>query len=353
MLDPYSEALRHQDFRGWVDENREALVLYRAAAERPDSAPLSDQEHAEIWRALRHLRPLALFEASRLEEQGDMAGAWTWYRAVMRTIRHQGTYARFAERREAQRWRDQLRERLRKWAADPRTTPAMLRRALDEAIACQSITPSDSYSFRAECRDLDRSLDEPHNPAGQVTREKWKAIFGVPDDYLSADRMQTVYDLWRSWRREPERSRRVIRLAIANWLAYHDLPAGQRPAADPGVFGPFEFYAFGPEAPAAARALRPTALDRWLEKTPEAREMLERWQMTRAFRVGGDWIERFRLEERANRRALLVLLASELYRRDRGTDPPSEEALVGPYLESLPDDGTGGASTRRPAAAVQ
>ena len=102
MLNTYSEALQHRDFSGWVDENREALVLYRAAAERPDSAPLSDREHAEIWQALRHLQPLALFEASRLKEQGDMAGAWTWYRAVMRTIQHQGTYARFAERREAQ-----------------------------------------------------------------------------------------------------------------------------------------------------------------------------------------------------------------------------------------------------------
>ena len=81
--------------------------------------------------------------------------------------------------------------------------------------------------------------------------------------------------------------------------------------------------------------------------------MLQRRQMTRAFRVGGDWIERFRLEERANRRALLVVLASELYRRDLGTDPPSEEALVGPYLEEVPADDPGGASTRRPTAAVQ
>ena len=48
-----------------------------------------------------------------------------------------------------------------------------------------------------------------------------------------------------------------------------------------------------------------------------------------------------RLRERANHRALVVLLASELYRRDHGNDPPSDEALVGPYLESLPDDDLG------------
>ena len=38
---------------------------------------------------------------------------------------------------------------------------------------------------------------------------------------------------------------------------------------------------------------------------------------------------------------MVVLLASELYRRDHGGDPPSEEALVGPYLKELPDDGRG------------
>ena len=35
-----------------------------------------------------------------------------------------------------------------------------------------------------------------------------------------------------------------------------------------------------------------------------------------------------------------MLLASELYHRERGTLPPSEDALVGTYLESLPDDGS-------------
>ena len=46
-------------------------------------------------------------------------------------------------------------------------------------------------------------------------------------------------------------------------------------------------------------------------------------------------------KERANHRALVTLLAGELYRRDRGTYPPTDEALVGPYLKELPDDGSG------------
>jgi hypothetical protein len=32
------------------------------------------------------------------------------------------------------------------------------------------------------------------------------------------------------------------------------------------------------------------------------------------------------------------MLATELYRRERGSLPSSDEALVGTYLKSLPDD---------------
>jgi hypothetical protein len=35
------------------------------------------------------------------------------------------------------------------------------------------------------------------------------------------------------------------------------------------------------------------------------------------------------------------MLAKEIYRRERGVLPSSDEALVGPYLKSLPDDGLG------------
>ena len=34
------------------------------------------------------------------------------------------------------------------------------------------------------------------------------------------------------------------------------------------------------------------------------------------------------------------MLAEEIYRRERRSRPPSEDALVGTYLKSLPDDGS-------------
>jgi hypothetical protein len=45
-------------------------------------------------------------------------------------------------------------------------------------------------------------------------------------------------------------------------------------------------------------------------------------------------------QERREHRLLVVLLAGELYRREHGQRPASEEALVGTYLERLPEDGS-------------
>jgi hypothetical protein len=44
--------------------------------------------------------------------------------------------------------------------------------------------------------------------------------------------------------------------------------------------------------------------------------------------------------ERRGYRELVISLAQKLYHRERGVSAPSEEALVGTYLKSLPDDGS-------------
>ena len=94
-------------------------------------------------------------------------------------------------------------------------------------------------------------------------------------------------------------------------------------------------YPVGPQAPAGARALSPQEVATWLVTTNVARV---------AFAVaaagGGALWPAVRQMEQRGYRELLVLLASELYHRERGTLPPSEDALVGTYLESLPDDGS-------------
>jgi hypothetical protein len=111
----------------------------------------------------------------------------------------------------------------------------------------------------------------------------------------------------------------------ANWLAYHDLPSGNRPKPDPKVAS-FDVYPLGPQSSAKARALSTEALDRWYHSARDAQEVLRYLDATAVESL-----------ERKHHGEILMLLATELYRRDHGTDPPTPEALVGPYLERLPD----------------
>ena len=72
-----------------------ALAVYRQGAERPDALDPAvgfDRENWKTMAGLWALRLIVLLEASRLEEQGDMAGAWGWYRAMLRTIHHIGIH---------------------------------------------------------------------------------------------------------------------------------------------------------------------------------------------------------------------------------------------------------------------
>jgi hypothetical protein len=318
----------------WAEEHREAMELYRRGSERPDALDpdVTSDPHPQtrMMQPLRLFQTLALLEASRLEEAGDMAGAWTWYRTALRATRHLGRHGTAVMRLVEQSLEKQLCERVSAWAADRRTTPDLIRRAIDDVIACESLRPSESYTLKAEFMSLETLFDGPQNPGREQLIDRIKAELQSRGYLVDPDPLHVVADAWRFWRREPERSRRVLRLVIANWLAYWDLPPDRRPSPDPGITGPNDFYAFGPDAPAGARAIAPEALERWLGTTYEAQTVLSVW----GFRG-------LRIRERSNHRLLVVLLANELYRRDHGSDPPSDEALVGPYLKALPADGAG------------
>ncbi len=140
--------------------------------------------------------------------------------------------------------------------------------------------------------------------------------------------------------REAERSRRVVRLLCADWLAHVETP-GQRmrpPAVLVLLRGTktvrVPLYPVSPDAPAGARALTPREVASWLLTARDAKRQLL------SFNYRGEIWPPIRLPGRREHRELVILLATEIYRRERGALPPSEEALVGTYLESLPEDGS-------------
>ncbi len=318
------------DILRWAEACRPALDLFRQAAERPvliDPPRESDQQYGE-FDAINTLQSLVLLQATRAVSEGDMAAAWDDYRTYFRTgclIASRGMVYR---RHGATRWFDILARHLAVWATDPRTTPAQIRRALDDVLACAALVPSDPYTVKAEyvyAKDNPQEWQKPIVPPLTMLRSQL-VMWGIG---LTDEQVAKLDQAEQFWHRQPERRRRLMQLLIANRLAYHELPVDRRPLADPiqhvPQFYQLDLYTFGSEAPASARALPTVELDRWVESTSDIRELINRL----------DW-SNLSGREQGYRRNLIMLLANALYRRDHGTDPPEPEALVGPYLKALP-----------------
>jgi hypothetical protein len=179
-----------------------------------------------------------------------------------------------------------------------------------------------------------RLLDRRVVPPREQIEEEWTYRLG--EMQLPVDLARDLYQVKRGLAREPERSRRVIRSLFANWLAHVGHPGQRKPAARARFHiakwtNSVLLYHVSPDAPADARALSPQEVARWLVTTNDAKL---------AFRYGMEAWPNVRRREQRSYRELLVVLAGEIYRRERGAPPPSEDALVGTYLKSLPDDGS-------------
>lgn len=314
--------------RAWVDQNQEALEYWRDGTDRPEAVyhqprDITGETMLPVTQALREFGHLASLHGSRLEEQGDMAGAWTWYRALLRSSRHDGSHGVMMERLGGTHLHELACRRLTRWAADPRTDAALLRRALDEVIAIDGMTPSVSESVRVEyvvmMNDLSEDLPTLASQAGQMTSRS------RPDPwyfYVGPARTAMV-----AMTRDRERSRRVVRLFFANWLAHCDQPKRLRREAPDFTNRAPLIYLPDASSPPASRRLAPEAMVRAFESTMLARAILPTM----------DNFQRKIDHERAVQARLVVGLAEQLHRRERGVPPGSVEELVGPYLKRVPE----------------
>jgi hypothetical protein len=344
----FSWSIANPTLREWAGENREAFELFQQGAELSDAAnPAGDStDNVDPGRLIT----LAALEASRREEDGDTAGAWNCHRAVLRTLSHIRRRGSTRQREIARSASRLLQRRLTGWATGPRTTISQLRRALEVVLENEPKPEWDLFAVKYGYLELMGALEQPIPLSSQEAIDgEW--TFRLGDLSLSPDMVGQLEAARRFLLREPERSRRVIRLLCANYLA-HAETRGRRPRK-PAVFAVFTYltstnpitkgkihvplYPVGPEAPAGARVLPPHVVAGWLVAALDARLRLMR---------GNDWLppvqprDRRTLADRTAYRDLVIMLVTEIYRRERGAPPPTEDALVGTYLQSLPDDGS-------------
>jgi hypothetical protein len=326
--------------RRWLDENRGSLELWKQGTARPDALyippkTLNIATLLPVIQGMRSFGRLAILEGTRLETEGDLNGALDCYLAVLRSSRHCGRRGVAIERLVGIAIGSMAATRLSALAIKPDVDAKMLRRALDGVIEADAMTPPASDSFKCEYIAFVNTIADPayEDPAKLAwltgTKPGWSwSSSGAGRAFLQAE---------RAAKREPERSRRVYRLIFANWLAYCDRPRSSRPPfaklTPPVTVNPlvttsgFELFVPEGNAPESVKALSPDELAGWFHSTLYAE----------IFSPNFGGMDKALRRDQAAFANLLVTLANELHKREKGEYPAKVEGLVGPYLKALPE----------------
>ena len=226
----FSWSIANPTLREWAGENREAFELFLQGAEQADAAnPAGDPTDHRSFHG--GLITLALLEASRRQESGDTAGAWVCYRAVLRTITHLRRRGSTLQRQNAREASRPLQRRLTDWATGPRTTISQLRTALEVVLENEPKPEWDLFAVKYGYLELMGALERPI-PLSALQEIEGEWTFRLGDMSLSPEMVGQLEAARRFLLREPERSRRVLRLLCANYLAH--VETRERPAAETG-----------------------------------------------------------------------------------------------------------------------
>ncbi len=325
----------------WVVANRRVLEPFLQTVERAaaTASPAETRTYPPPnlnWGMLFDATRVALFEASRLESEGDLAGAWRLYRACLRAERLAASRAEHNVRLWiASQFGAPTVAAVGHWADHPQNNAKLLRAALDDALALDQIAISDEYSLQFDYVQALHALESDGRRQAGI-HLLLTQIVGVRNVQYIPDQTANRLDRFlRVLYHEPERSRRLARLVYAQRLAVASQPFGKRPtpaeSVSLGFTGalPVELYDLGPDAHADARALPAAKLARWLRTSPSALVSI----------YNRPYVDARRLEY-TNLREVKSSLAYRLYILEHGGKKPASDAdLVGPYLPApLPLD---------------
>ncbi|WP_435005348.1 hypothetical protein P12x_003245 [Tundrisphaera lichenicola] len=309
------------EVRRWVEDHRIALPAWLLAGERTDALLVEPEgrRSSMLLGAVQELPPyvrLALLEGSRLEQSGDLSGAWSMYLGALRASRHAGGHGGWSERQYGNSFLKLARARIETWIENPGLTPDHFRRAIVDVEACSAMTSPASEMVRAEYFSALDALSRP---------EEWpNMIDDGPDSRMDPINQFEIVRWGRLFlRREPERSRRVLRLIVAGYLAQCDQPPTSRPKL---VSPEFMIYDHDHRTPRAVRAMSPAELEAWAKSSTK----IGFWNFSNLLQALVD-------SEPGVLDHLRLRMAERAFEIEHGRLPKTYGELLGPYLNSLPD----------------
>jgi hypothetical protein len=308
------------DLKRWVMVNRGVLDSWLRGTERREYVSTQPKDMRidtpiDVVQEQRTLVPLALLEGSRREQAGDLEGAWTMYRAALRCSQHSGMHGPVVARIVGSVLLGKTKPHVAHWVEHPAMTITSLRQAQQDLEVCAAMTPPVSQAIQVEYFATNSALSHPEN------WERWG--IEVHDPRVWYNQFPLIVLGKQFLRHEPERSRRVLRLMVANVLSQCDRPPSQRAKLQDATF---LVHAANESTPPAVRALGPEGLQRWLQSSdlialyPEFGSVFSRHDSAlAAFDV------------------LRLVMAVRAYGLERGANPKTYRDLLGAYLKTLPE----------------
>jgi hypothetical protein len=266
---------------------------------------------------IRSFARMANLLATREMSAGKYDKAWEWFRANLRASRHCGQHGFVIQRLVGIACYASSISLIRQWAEDPKVDAKLLRQALNELIAITRMTAPITDAIYTEYYAVTNSLNDPKQRELSLFQDYSGKALTFGESMRRRATMASGVLL-----HEPERSRRVVCLMVANWLSAADLPAVERLKLLK-KYGQLPLYEHttGPSP-----ALTNEALGKWCDSTLYARITMSSW----------DNIEKANVRDEAQQAALVVHLAEQIYLREKGKEVTSANDLIGTYLEALP-----------------
>jgi hypothetical protein len=170
---------------------------------------------------------LCELEANRLESRGDMAGAWRWHRAAVRSSFEIAAISPELFHMIHARVSNSIRLGVDPWVSDPRVSRALLESARADLVAIGNHPLIEPAALRDVYRTIVEQLDNPPAPMIQSAKQEFSHVENESEWYRGFPPTR-----WVRWYvlNEPERGKRVTRLIFANARAYSEAPFATRMA---------------------------------------------------------------------------------------------------------------------------
>ena len=309
--------------RAWLEENREALAVWRRGTEKQRALNLSPAKmdfttQLNVIQELRFFTRLALVDQMRCLHEGGIDEAWQLARALYRSGGHVSWRGSVIQGLVGIALHAVAASGMQRWAEHPAVTVDQLRTARAQVNTDFALYESESNLLRAEYLALRNTLSRPDwaGMAGPV-------LGGPLDNELMPAAVARGF-MWMVG--EPELTIRISRQIVANQAREVDKPLAERRKLVGAGFA--MLFDSDPQVTRVPGELDANQLDRGVRMSILGKMLLPAVKQ----------VDNAYMRLRARQAALEVLFAAQAYRRDKGEFPESLDQLVPQYLEAVPLD---------------